>query len=229
VGFSKRQSPDVAEAGDGCCGQCLLSQAGDAGAQQSRRGAIENGHFAIAGGNNLVITGPLDSEETGQWQIEVQVTDTDNHMFSKIFQIQVGNGDGVKIKGSTQNDVINAAKTIKGQHHPTGEEDTISGGAGNDTISGLGGNDTIRGGTGNDKLAGGLGVDTLFGNSGADMFIFKTLADSTVAAPDTIGDFRHSQGDLIDLRGIDANPSHGAWQSNLPLHWQQPCLHQPRR
>src|SRR5262249_54277084 len=41
---------------------------------------------------------------------------------------------------------------------------------------------------------------------GADSFIFKALADSTVASSgrDTITDFSHQQGDHLDLHGLDA-------------------------
>lgn len=129
------------------------------------------------------------------------------------------------IKGSTKNDVVNAAKAIKGQHLPTDEADSISGGVGNDTISGLGGNDAIRGGTGNDRLSGvggndtikgdagndtlngGLGFDTLSGGSGVDKFVLSSVLDSVTASPDIITDFKHSQGDKIDLHGIDADSS----------------------
>lgn len=71
-------------------------------------------------------------------------------------------------------------------HRGTGEDDDLSGKAGNDTIRGLGGNDHIRGeaqndrlfgdsgrdniygGTENDRLYGGLGADNLMGGAGRD-------------------------------------------------------------
>ena len=52
-------------------------------------------------------------------------------------------------------------------------------------------------------ITGGGGQDTLSGGAGNDTFIFTALADSTVAAPDTISDFQ--AGDKIDLHLIDAN------------------------
>lgn len=84
---------------------------------------------------------------------------------------------------------------------------TLSGGAGNDYLSGRGGDDVLIGGSGADQLAGG---------AGADRFVFTSLADSTVAATgrDTIVDFSHAEGDLIDLSAIDANgalPGDGAF------------------
>ncbi|MBX9663845.1 LamG-like jellyroll fold domain-containing protein [Novosphingobium sp.] len=84
--------------------------------------------------------------------------------------------------------------------------------SGNDAanrIFGLEGNDTLLGLGGNDVLGGGLGADRLTGGAGADSFAFYGAADSTVAAAgrDTITDFAHSEGDLIDLSKIDANGS----------------------
>ncbi len=75
---------------------------------------------------------------------------------------------------------------------------------GSNKLYGMAGDDNLNGGGGNDWLVGGLGKDTLTGGSGADRFVFGTLADSTVAAPDRIGDFSRSKGDRIDLSGLDA-------------------------
>jgi Ca2+-binding RTX toxin-like protein len=74
-----------------------------------------------------------------------------------------------------------------------------------DVLTGSSGNNVLIGGAGDDTLIGGLGTDTLTGGLGADRFAFKTLADSTVANPDTITDFSHAQGDHIALAAIDAN------------------------
>lgn len=61
----------------------------------------------------------------------------------------------------------------------------------------------LTGGAGNDRLTGGKGADSLTGGAGADRFVFATLADSTLAAPDQITDFTHLV-DRIDLSAIDA-------------------------
>jgi Ca2+-binding RTX toxin-like protein len=82
---------------------------------------------------------------------------------------------------------------------------TLTGGAGNDTLDGGAGNDKLGGGSGDDVLIGGAGADALTGGLGADAFVFNSLAESTVAAPDTITDFSWAQGDYIDLGAIDAN------------------------
>jgi serralysin len=63
----------------------------------------------------------------------------------------------------------------------------------------------MKGGTGNDILRGGLGPDTMFGGTGADRFLFVSIAESTVGAPDRIGDFSSAEFDLIDLAAIDAD------------------------
>lgn len=82
----------------------------------------------------------------------------------------------------------------------------VSGGDGADTIWGGKENNVFQGDAGDDKLQGGLGADNLTGGNDADLFIFKNLADSTVASAgrDTIADFSHAAGDTIDLHSIDA-------------------------
>ncbi|SCY12366.1 M10 family metallopeptidase C-terminal domain-containing protein [Paracoccus tibetensis] len=83
------------------------------------------------------------------------------------------------------------------------------GGAGNDTLSGLGGNDTLEGGAGNDRLIGGAGTDVLIGGTGDDRFVFNSISDSSVSAPDVIMDFQGAGvtgGDVIDLSGMSLLP-----------------------
>ena len=182
------------------------------------------GHFAIVG-DQLLVNGPLDLEQTGPLlPITVRVTDSDANFHDEVFQIAVTNEPGVTIKGSTKNDKIDATHHVKHQTlFPTGEEDIISGRAGNDKISSLGGNDTVSGGAGNDRLNGGDGVDTLrggagndkitdglgndvlTGGAGADKFIFSPFVAGPLATLGTITDFKHSQLDKIDLHLIDAN------------------------
>jgi Ca2+-binding RTX toxin-like protein len=75
------------------------------------------------------------------------------------------------------------------------------GGAGDDRIFGEKGDDSLDGGEGNDVLVGGKGADELAGGLGNDVFRFN-FKDSRGGGRDTILDF--SQGDIIDLSGIDA-------------------------
>jgi len=87
----------------------------------------------------------------------------------------------------------------------TSGADVKTGGTGADNLSGLGGADSLSGGAGADTLYGGAGADTLSGGTGADHFDFKALLDSANNARDLILDFSHTQGDKIDLSGMDAN------------------------
>ncbi|PYF09335.1 putative secreted protein (type I secretion substrate) [Rhodobacter viridis] len=84
--------------------------------------------------------------------------------------------------------------------------DMIHGDAGNDTIDGGDGNDTLFGDAGKDVLISGRGSDIMTGGYGADRFVFANVFDSGAGAGfDTITDFNASEGDTIDLSGIDAN------------------------
>ncbi|MCJ8053866.1 type I secretion C-terminal target domain-containing protein [Shinella curvata] len=87
------------------------------------------------------------------------------------------------------------------------ENDILVGHGGNDLLVSREGADTIYGNAGNDRLSGGAGADRLFGGSGADMFVFEKAKYSTGSSDgrDTIKDFNRTQGDKIDLAGIDAN------------------------
>lgn len=81
-------------------------------------------------------------------------------------------------------------------------DDILSGDTGNDELRGGKGDDSLAGGSGRDVLHGQLGNDLLTGGGGGDTFVFENAA---IADGDTIGDFLRSQGDRIDLGGIDAN------------------------
>ena len=97
-----------------------------------------------------------------------------------------------------------------------GGDDQLFGGGGNDWLegdwqqpwfdNGAPGNDRLNGDHGNDVLRGGAGQDRLDGGPGADRFVFASLTDSTVAAPDLILDFNGHE-DRLDLSAIDADVS----------------------
>jgi len=81
---------------------------------------------------------------------------------------------------------------------------------GNDSanvLRGLAGNDDIYGQNGDDVLIGGTGRDSLIGNDGADRFVWNSTDETSTsfATMDWINDFTRSEGDRIDLSGIDAN------------------------
>jgi Ca2+-binding RTX toxin-like protein len=70
----------------------------------------------------------------------------------------------------------------------------------------------ISGNTAANRIQGGLGADTLTGGTGADRFIWKSVAESPagIGTFDVVTDFNASQGDVLDLRGVDADAAkHG--------------------
>ncbi|SDF90598.1 type I secretion C-terminal target domain (VC_A0849 subclass) [Pseudomonas extremaustralis] len=80
--------------------------------------------------------------------------------------------------------------------------DNLIGNAGNDILFGQGGNDVLNGGAGNDILVGGKGNDTLTGGAGADTFVWLKGDTNTGTGVDTITDFKHSEGDKLDLSDL---------------------------
>ncbi|MEI6160577.1 MAG: M10 family metallopeptidase C-terminal domain-containing protein, partial [Roseococcus sp.] len=98
-------------------------------------------------------------------------------------------------------------------------DDYVDGSLGDDNLLGGAGKDSLFGGAGNDTLSGGVGQDMLYGGGGANRFVFLQLADSTLAAADSIADFNFAGGDRIDLSGIDARSAVAgdqafAWMGN---------------
>ena len=89
----------------------------------------------------------------------------------------------------------------------TDADDVIRGLAGYDTLWGQEGDDQLFGGKGNDLLFGKAGIDQLTGGLGADRFVLRAVGEAPPGGPDyeEILDFNRSQGDMIDLRTIDAN------------------------
>jgi Ca2+-binding RTX toxin-like protein len=103
-------------------------------------------------------------------------------------------------------DVYNGISgVVKGTVYGDEGADKIYGGAEKNTFEGGAGEDTLRGGKGGDKLTGGADADT---------FVFKSTAESTVAAKgrDAILDFKVAENDIIDLHYIDADTKSGSDQ-----------------
>ena len=97
----------------------------------------------------------------------------------------------------------------------------LTGSAFDDKLTGDGGANALIGGSGADTLTGAGGKDMLTGGLGNDTFVFTTLQDSSIAAPDLITDF--AVGDMIDLSAIDANT--WCWrQPSIPhRRWRWAC------
>lgn len=124
-----------------------------------------------------------------------------------------GTAFGDAVNGMDGNDVIDGAGGAD-QLFGGGGGDTLLGGAGGDRLFGQAGADQLRGQAGNDLLVGGLGPDQLVGGAGADRFVFNSHTESPANGRDMIigGDGAIAfegvgvrGGDVIDLRGIDAN------------------------
>lgn len=87
---------------------------------------------------------------------------------------------------------------------------TAAKGTGNELTNRIDGNaaaNILSGLAGDDILAGHGGRDSLKGGAGADVFAFGPDDGVTTRAnADVIGDFRHTEGDRIDLSAFDAVP-----------------------
>jgi len=110
----------------------------------------------------------------------------------------------------------NGADTILGSYHDEiiwadskANTDTSSNGA--DQIHGGGGRDEIHGGNGGDTIWGDAGGDTLYGDRGGDTFKYEQVSDSNSNGDgswnsltgDWIKDFNKSEGDKLDLSGLN--------------------------
>jgi len=94
---------------------------------------------------------------------------------------------------------------IRGEAHKligSARGDVYSGTRFDDDIRGRDGDDVLKGRGGDDKINGGAGADTMTGGAGADTFIFTSARHTR---GDLIRDFDVAEGDLIDLRRIDAD------------------------
>lgn len=124
--------------------------------------------------------------------------------FSDLVNGQLGLDD--TIQGTDGDDTIVGSRGDDSLQGGKGD-DLVQGLKGDDFVGGGQGDDTLAGGKGDDTLHGGVGADRLVGGAGADVFSFTDITDSTVAKDgrDTITDFHHGQGDMIDLSQIDAD------------------------
>jgi len=132
------------------------------------------------------------------WQSEYQNAAKDYDLYAQRFSVASGNTT-VSLNGT------NNADSLLGD----AGNNTLTGLAGNDTLNGAGGDDILKGGAGNDLLNGNAGFDVLIGGAGADVFKLSGVSDTGIAIDkvDVIVDFKHNQGDKINLSAIDANSS----------------------
>ena len=115
------------------------------------------------------------------------------------------------LKAGAQDTRGSGTDTLIGIENLYGTEfkDKLTGDANANTLRGREGDDLLKAGAGDDRLEGGAGVDRLAGGKGADTFAFMKLTDISLTAPDRITDFRHTDGDKIDLSNIDLSKDPG--------------------
>jgi len=141
-----------------------------------------------------------------------KITDAggNNTLFGGSGHDQIAGGkNGDKINGGLGADIAkggNGYDTING----AAGNDSLYGGNGRDKLNGASGADSLFGGANDDTLSGGFGSDRLTGGLGADTFIFANTTQSGIgSAADIITDFSANQGDIINLRAIDAKSGAG--------------------
>ncbi|MDE1467294.1 CAP domain-containing protein [Aurantiacibacter sp. D1-12] len=100
------------------------------------------------------------------------------------------------LRGDAGNDVLNGGAGA----------DNLRGGTDDDILSGGAGTDVLYGNSGNDTLTGGADRDVMFGGSGADTFVFADgdMAGTKFGDSERIRDFDTTEGDMLDLSGLDA-------------------------
>ncbi|MDI7861192.1 calcium-binding protein [Rhizobiaceae bacterium n13] len=189
--------------------------------QSDYYGENGNDYFFSVGFNNYFNGG------SGNDTISYETQDADPDLYALGVYIDLGRGFAQTFETDFQEElrgIENAIGTgVADDIYGSGVNNTLWGDAGADIVSGLAGNDVLYGGTGwddlyggssRDKLIGGRGYDLQWGGTGADTFIFESINDSVVGSNrDVVEDFSRSQGDLIDLRPIDADATSSGNQS----------------
>jgi serralysin len=175
---------------------------------------LVNGQVGIdAGGNRIFATvwdgGGRDTYDLSAYAtgVRIDLRPGGSSVFSEAQLAFLGGGPN---GGDARGNVFNAL-----QYHGDARSliEDATGGSGRDTLLGNQAANCLRGGAGNDRLHGFAGADTLIGGRGADVFIFagtesrpaaadRLMSGSGAPAFDGPG---HAAGDLIDLRGVDAD------------------------
>ncbi len=145
-------------------------------------------------------------------------TDIGLRSLSTVEVIDANSHTGVRILGSTVNDVLNFTNvTLTGivEINGGGGNDAITGSVGNDVIVGLGGTDTLNGGIGNDIIEGGAGNDTMNGGANNDIFRYTSVGGF---GADTVAGFDANPTggqDVINLAGLGINA--GNFAANVTI------------
>ncbi len=177
--------------------------------------------MGTAGDDRISAIGGADSVNGGAGNDVIDGGSSDDTLFGGLGNDTLFGGEGRDVlSGDAGNDVLDGGGSADRLDGGDGNDrllggsgddvltggagaDTIEGGAGKSTISGGDGDDVVRGNTERDVMTGGLGRDVLTGGGGNDVFVYNSIAESTVGSGrDVITDF--AVGDKIDLSKIDA-------------------------
>lgn len=189
--------------------------------QSDYYGEKGNDYFFSVGFNNYFNGG------SGNDTISYETQDWDPDLYGLGVYIDLADGFAQTFDTNYQEELRNIENAIgtgvADDIYGSSANNTLWGDAGADILAGRGGKDVLYGGSGwddlygdggNDKLIGGRGSDLQWGGSGADTFIFESIEDSVVGPNrDVIKDFNPNQGDLVDLRPIDADETRGGNQA----------------
>lgn len=116
----------------------------------------------------------------------------------------ISGGEGADVlRGAGGNDQLRGGAGPDALYGGTGD-DLLIGGRGRDVLRGGSGSDRLTGGKGRDRLKGGRGADVMNGGAGVDTYVFSSVQDSLVGAPDTVF---YDGTDLFDFSSFDADPS----------------------
>lgn len=146
---------------------------------------------------------PADAGGNNVYDVVVRATDQTNTITQTLAITVTNAASESTFTGTASSNTLNGGAA----------DDSVYGLGGTDTLSGLGGADLLDGGAGNDTLVGGAGADQLLGGAGADKFRYDSASESTAGSCDIIFDFSRSQGDRIQLTGIDSNTLVGGDQN----------------
>ncbi|OWJ66121.1 calcium-binding protein [Inquilinus limosus] len=176
---------------------------------------VERIQFTALGGADKVTVHDLTGTDTTRIGIDLAATAGGTTGDGAVDSVTVEGTAGIdKISLSSSADALGIGglqASVAIQHSEAGDRLLISAGDGDDVINAAAVaagkiSLTLSGGAGNDKLVGSAGTDTFLGGAGTDRFQFNLVSDSVVGPKaDRIADFRHAQGDRIDLSVIDAN------------------------
>lgn len=123
--------------------------------------------------------------------------------FDSVAAVSVDLATGLGSGGDAQGDRLINIESLSGSAF----NDVLRGDAGANKLLGFNGADILDGRGGDDEIHGRNGADVMTGGAGSDRFVYLSASDSTFATTgrDRITDFSQSEGDVIDLRSIDAD------------------------